>query len=90
MRHLPWAPDLTARPCGLQVANKCCGGRIVSVLEGGYRTQGGLVSAFSRSVAAHVAALADPHGQSWSAAAVRTEQQREAQRRREQVGWHSM
>ena len=41
----------------MQVANRCCQGRIVSVLEGGYRIQGGLVSAFARSVAAHVDAL---------------------------------
>ena len=41
----------------MQVANRCCQGRIVSVLEGGYRIQGGIVSAFARSVAAHVDAL---------------------------------
>lgn len=45
------------------MANKCCEGRIVSVLEGGYRIQGGVVSAFSRSVAAHVKALQDPNFQ---------------------------
>ena len=44
----------------VQVANKCCKGRIVSVLEGGYRIQGNVVSAFARSVAAHVRALAEP------------------------------
>ena len=33
------------------------------MLEGGYRIQGGLVSAFARSVAAHVAALKQPHRQ---------------------------
>ncbi len=36
---------------------------MVSVLEGGYRTQGQVVSAFSRSVAAHVRALAEPNHQ---------------------------
>lgn len=46
-----------------QVANTCCNGRIVSVLEGGYRIQGSFVSAFARSVAAHVAALKHPHRQ---------------------------
>lgn len=51
-----------------QVANRCCGGRVVSALEGGYRIQGGPVSAFSRSVAAHVRALARPHTQAWSPA----------------------
>ena len=40
-----------------------CGGRIVSVLEGGYRIQGEAVSAFARSVAAHVHALAEPNAQ---------------------------
>ena len=46
-----------------QVANACCQGRLVSVLEGGYRIQGGPVSAFARSVAAHVHALAEPNFQ---------------------------
>ncbi|KAG5177795.1 hypothetical protein JKP88DRAFT_350538 [Tribonema minus] len=41
----------------VQVANRCCDGRVVSVLEGGYRIQGGPVSAFGRSVAGHVRAL---------------------------------
>lgn len=52
----------------VQVANLCCQGRVVSALEGGYRIQGGPVSAFSRSVAAHVRALARPHTQTWSPA----------------------
>ncbi|CAM9682331.1 unnamed protein product, partial [Ectocarpus sp. 6 AP-2014] len=43
----------------VQVANRCCEGRLVSVLEGGYRIQGGIVSAFGRSVAGHVRALVD-------------------------------
>ena len=42
-----------------EVANKCCDGRIVSVLEGGYRIQGKNTSAFARSVASHVRALSD-------------------------------
>eukprot|EP00775_Hariotina_reticulata_P004555 gene4555-4807_t len=37
----------------VQVANRCCNGRVVSVLEGGYNINGGIVSAFARSVAAH-------------------------------------
>lgn len=44
---------------------RCCNGRIVSALEGGYRIQGGIVSAFSRSVAAHVRALSEEHRQCW-------------------------
>ena len=47
----------------VQIANRCCSGRLVSVLEGGYNLRGGIVSAFARSVAAHVRALADPHSQ---------------------------
>jgi hypothetical protein len=35
----------------------------VSVLEGGYNINGGLVSAFARSVEAHVRGLAEPHAQ---------------------------
>ena len=50
-------PSILTSRGGMQVANRCCQGRIVSVLEGGYRIQGGLVSAFARSVAAHVDAL---------------------------------
>lgn len=38
---------------------RCCEGRLVSVLEGGYRIQGGIVSAFGRSVGGHVRALVD-------------------------------
>ena len=43
---------LTKRVVAL--ANKCCGGRVVSMLEGGYQVQGGPLSAFAKSVAAHV------------------------------------
>ena len=43
----------------LRVANTCCGGRVVSALEGGYKTHGGIVSPFARSVASHVRALVD-------------------------------
>jgi len=41
----------------IKIANTCCQGRIVSVLEGGYRIKGGIVSALAQSVAAHVMAL---------------------------------
>lgn len=43
----------------VKVANTCCNGRVVSVLEGGYKIHGGIVSPFARSVASHVRALAD-------------------------------
>ena len=49
-----------------QIANESCPGRVVSVLEGGYRIQGGVVSAFARSTASHVGTLARPTGQQWS------------------------
>eukprot|EP00803_Ostreobium_quekettii_P003057 evm.model.scf_177.4 EVM.evm.TU.scf_177.4 scf_177:18001-33099(-) len=59
-RHYEWVTDQI-----VQVANRCCGGRVVSALEGGYRIQGGIVSAFARCVAAHVRALMDTHTQAW-------------------------
>jgi acetoin utilization deacetylase AcuC-like enzyme len=43
----------------VRLANTCCNGRIVSVLEGGYKIHGGIVSPFARSVASHVRALTD-------------------------------
>ena len=43
----------------VKVANSCCNGRIVSVLEGGYKVHGGIVSPFARSVASHVRGLVD-------------------------------
>lgn len=44
---------------------------MVSALEGGYRIQGGPVSAFARSVAAHVRALSARHSQAWHPANAR-------------------
>jgi acetoin utilization deacetylase AcuC-like enzyme/ankyrin repeat protein len=43
----------------IKVANTCCNGRVISVLEGGYKIHGGIVSPFARSVASHVRALVD-------------------------------
>mmetsp|Transcript_31205 Transcript_31205/g.44299 ORF Transcript_31205/g.44299 Transcript_31205/m.44299 type:complete len:1012 (+) Transcript_31205:183-3218(+) len=43
----------------VKVANTCCNGRVVSVLEGGYKIHGGIVSPFARSVASHVRGLVD-------------------------------
>lgn len=62
-----------------QVANSCCDGRLVSVLEGGYRIQAKAASAFARSVEAHLLALAEPHGARYS----RDDQQWEVARERE-------
>lgn len=49
------------RGCWWCAACRCCSGRVVSVLEGGYNINGGVVSAFARSVEAHVRGLAEPH-----------------------------
>ena len=65
----------------VSLANKYCKGRIVSALEGGYRIQGGIVSAFARSVASHVRALSSPSQAEWSWADVQAEQLRERQRK---------
>jgi hypothetical protein len=43
----------------VKIANTCCNGRVVSVLEGGYKMHGGIISPFARSVASHVRALVD-------------------------------
>lgn len=43
----------------VKIANTCCNGRIVSVLEGGYKIHGGVISPFARSVASHVRGLVD-------------------------------
>mmetsp|Transcript_54887 Transcript_54887/g.108930 ORF Transcript_54887/g.108930 Transcript_54887/m.108930 type:complete len:251 (+) Transcript_54887:1-753(+) len=49
----------------VKLANKCCQGRVVSLLEGGYNIQGGPISAFAQSVAAHVDALAGSGNGEW-------------------------
>lgn len=48
-----------------QVANTCCSGRLISVLEGGYNFHGRMVSPFARSVAAHARALIHPSKEQW-------------------------
>ncbi|CAI5708857.1 unnamed protein product [Peronospora destructor] len=48
-----------------QVANACCDGRLISVLEGGYNFHGRMVSPFARSVAAHTRALINPAQERW-------------------------
>ena len=45
----------------VKVANSVCGGRIVSVLEGGYDVLGGCASPLAQSVLAHVEALCSHH-----------------------------
>jgi len=63
----------------VHLANKCCEGRLVSVLEGGYRVQGGIVSAFGRSVGAHVRALVAPTWEEYDPAVPQWEREREAE-----------
>lgn len=41
----------------LSVANRCCQGRLISVLEGGYNTRAELLSPFAQTVAGHVQTL---------------------------------
>jgi acetoin utilization deacetylase AcuC-like enzyme/ankyrin repeat protein len=48
-----------------QIANTCCDGRLISVLEGGYNFHGRMVSPFARSVAAHARALVNPAREPW-------------------------
>lgn len=67
----------------VQIANRLCEGRVVSVLEGGYRIQGGPVSAFARSVAAHVRALSEPHAARYDPAEARYEREYERRKRAE-------
>lgn len=43
----------------IATANEVCDGRLVSILEGGYKIQGMCVSAFARSVAEHVRVLTE-------------------------------
>jgi hypothetical protein len=62
----------------VQVANKCCGGRLVSCLEGGYHIGGGPLSAFARSVSAHVSALAEGGNGVWEADAAVWESEHES------------
>lgn len=69
----------------VQVANRCCNGRVVSVLEGGYNINGGLVSAFARSVEAHVRGLAQPHSQAWDPEESRREREAEHRRKEERA-----
>eukprot|EP01039_Chlorochromonas_danica_P004697 gene4697-5145_t len=63
-----------------QVAETCCEGRLVSVLEGGYQLGGEFGSAFARSVHDHVQALttASLGRAKYDAAAVKQEQAEEA------------
>lgn len=54
----------------VKIANTCCAGRIVSILEGGYSIKGGVVSALGMSVAAHVKALNCANKEVWTSSPV--------------------
>eukprot|EP00392_Amoebophrya_sp_AT5.2_P002619 g2624.t1 len=41
----------------MSIANVCCNGRVISVLEGGYNTRAGFLSPFARSVRQHIRVL---------------------------------
>jgi hypothetical protein len=71
---------LTEELC--KIANTHSQGRVISVLEGGYRIQGGVVSAFGRSVAAHLRAMFRESKETWSAEACKKELDHELKQRR--------
>lgn len=73
---------LTEELC--KIANTHSQGRVISVLEGGYRIQGGVVSAFGRSVAAHLRAMFRENKETWSPEACQKELDLELKKRREQ------
>ncbi|KDD73695.1 histone deacetylase, partial [Helicosporidium sp. ATCC 50920] len=66
----------------MQVANRCKS-HVVSILEGGYRVQGGFASALARSVAAHVQVLAHPSRKCWNEEDGQKERDLEAAQRAE-------
>ena len=67
----------------VKIANAHAKGRVISVLEGGYRIQGGPVSAFGRSVASHVRTLFAPNSEKYDTEASKTELNEELRHRRE-------
>ena len=67
----------------MKIANAHAKGRVISVLEGGYRIQGGPVSAFGRSVAAHVRTLFQPNAEKYDAEKSKAEFNEELRQRRE-------
>ena len=73
----------------VKIANLTANGRIVSVLEGGYKVQGRVVSPFARSVAAHVRALSSGCSVKWDTQREREtllrEMKWEAERERERI-----
>lgn len=65
----------------VKVANHCCEGRVVSVLEGGYKIGGRFISAFARSVATHVRALGNASNARWDPLDVQHEQEIERRKK---------
>jgi acetoin utilization deacetylase AcuC-like enzyme/ankyrin repeat protein len=52
------------------IANMCCKGRLVSVLEGGYNTKGGWMSPLAQSVVSHVRAMSSSWASKWEEPAI--------------------
>jgi hypothetical protein len=71
---------LTEELC--KIANTHSQGRVISVLEGGYRIQGGVVSAFGRSVAAHIRVMFRENHEQWNPESVQKEQELDLRQRR--------
>ena len=71
---------LTEELC--KIANTHSQGRVISVLEGGYRIQGGVVSAFGRSVAAHLRVMFRENHEQWDPEAAKKEQELDLRQRR--------
>jgi acetoin utilization deacetylase AcuC-like enzyme len=69
----------------VKIGNTTASGRVVSVLEGGYRVQGRVVSPFARSVAAHVRALSAGLTEVWDTEGERATLGREMAYEAEQV-----
>lgn len=66
-----------------KIAYATCSGRIVSMLEGGYRVQGGAMSHFAKSVASHLRGLQRPPREPFDPDLLMAEVRQEWQRRRE-------
>jgi len=69
----------------VKVANTCSQGRVISVLEGGYRVQGLAVSPFGRSVAAHMRQLVHPTKEKWNKEDAEWERQEEERKEQERI-----
>jgi acetoin utilization deacetylase AcuC-like enzyme/ankyrin repeat protein len=82
----------------VKIANSCCDGRlgkryVVSVLEGGYKIKGGIISAFAQSVVGHVRALLNATKECYSVtdpSSVEKDQRRMELKRSQEVNYNKM